>query len=82
MLEILSLLSIHLSKVAKQLVGAILLLITIKGGETVDLSESQKEYTIEIRMTWHEFLLLIIHDVIILIAIILVVRLVKHVYRL
>ena len=53
------------SKVAKQLAGAISLLNTIRGGETVDLSESQKEYAIKIRMTWHEILMLIINEVII-----------------
>ena len=71
------------SKVAKLLLaGAIALLSTIKGRETVDLSESQKEFTIRIRMTWHEILVLIIYEMIILIAIILVVELVKDVYRL
>ena len=49
---------------------------------TLDLSESKKIYTIKLRLTWHELLILIIYEVIILIVIILVVRLVKHVYRL
>ena len=70
------------SKVAKQLAGAISLLNVIRKGETVDLSESPKEYISKIRITKHEILILLTHEVIILIAIILVVRLVKHVYRL
>ena len=70
------------SKVAKQLTGAILLLNTIRGGETTYVSEIQKECTVKIRMTWHVILILITYKVIILVAIILVVRLVKHIYRL
>ena len=48
----------------------------------VDLSESQKECTIKIGMIWYENFIIIIYEVIILIAIILVVKLFKHVYRL
>ena len=54
----------------------------MRRGKTVDLSESPKEYTITIRMTWYEIFILIRYKVIILIAIVLVVRLVDHVYRL
>ena len=46
------------------------------------LRENQKECTINIRMTWQEIFILTIYKVIILIAKVLVVRLVKHVYRL
>ena len=37
--------STSVGKVAKQPAGAIPCLNTIRGGETVDLSETQKEYT-------------------------------------
>ena len=60
------------SKVAKHLGGAISLVNTVRGGETVDLSESQKELTIKITVAWHNILMLIIYEVIILIAIVLV----------
>ena len=62
-------------KVAKQLPGAISLLNSIRGQGTVDVSESLKEYTFNIKFIWHETLILIIYEVIILIAIVLVVRL-------
>ena len=67
------------SKVTKQLARAISLLCTIKGAETTDLNDCQKEYIIKIGITWHEIMILIINEVIILIAIVFV-RLVKHVY--
>ena len=70
------------SKVTKQLTGAISLLSTIRGAETTDLNDCQKEYITKIGITWHEIMTLIIYEVIILIAIILVVKLVKHVHRL
>ena len=70
------------SKVTKQLTGVISLLNTIRGAETTDLTDCQKEYVIKIGITWHEIMILIIYEVIILIAIVLIVRLVKHVYRL
>ena len=70
------------SKVTKQLAGAISLLSTIRGAETIDLNDCQKEYIIKKRITWHEIMILIIYEVIILIAIVLIVRLVKHVIRL
>ena len=69
-------------KVTKQLTGAISLLITIGGAEKTDLNDCQNEYVIKIGITWHEIMILIIHEVIILIAIVLIVRLVEHVYRL
>ena len=62
--------------------GAISLLNTIRGEETTDLNYCQKEYIIKIGITWHEIMILIIYEVIILIAIVLVVKLVKHVNRL
>ena len=46
------------SKVTKQLTGAISLLNTIRGAETTDLNDCQKEYII--RITWHEIMILII----------------------
>ena len=70
------------SKVTKQLTGALTLLNTIRGAETTDLNECQKDYIFKIGKTWHEFMILIIYKVIILIAIIVVVKLVKHVHRL
>ena len=69
------------SKVTKQLTGAISLLNTIRGAETTVLNDCQKEYTIKIGITWHE-IILFIYEVIIFIAIVLVVQLVKHVHRL
>ena len=70
------------SKVTKQLTGAITLVNTIRGAETTDLNDCQKDYIIKIGITWHEIMILIIYEVIILIAIVLVVKLVKHVHRL
>ena len=70
------------SKVTKQLTGAISLLSTIRGAEATDLNDCQKEYIIKVGITWNEIMILIIYEVIILIAIVLIVRLVKHVYRL
>ena len=70
------------SKVTKQLTAAITLLNTIRGAETTDLNDCQKEYIIKIGITWHDIVILIIYEVIILIAIVLVVKLVKHVHRL
>ena len=70
------------SKVTKQLTGAITVLNTIRGAETTDLNDCQKEYIIRIGLTWHGIMILIIYEVIILIAIVLVVKLVKHIHRL
>ena len=70
------------SKVTKQLTGAITLLNTIRGAESTDLNECQKDYIINIGLTWHEILILVIYEVIILIVIVLVVKLVKHIHRL
>ena len=72
------------SKVTKQLTGAVTLLNAIRGAETTDLNdcECQREYVIKIGITWHEIMILIIYEVIILIAIVLAVKLVKHVHRL
>ena len=47
-----------ISKVAKQIVGVISLLNAVRGGESVSLSVSQKEYTNKIRITWHVILIL------------------------
>ena len=66
------------SKVTKQLTGAMTLLNTIKGTEMTDLNDCQKDYIIKIGITWHEIMILIIYEVIILIAIVLIVQLVKH----
>ena len=70
------------SKVTKQLTGAITLLNTIRGAESTDCNDCQKEYLIKIGITWHEIMILTIYEVIILFAIVLVVKLVKHVHRL
>ena len=40
------------SKATKQLTGAMSLLNTIRGAETTDLNECQKEYIIKIGITW------------------------------
>ena len=80
--NIITTINTSVTKVTKQLTGAISLLNTIRVGETTDLNDYQKEYIIKIGITWHEIMLLIIYEVIILTAIILVVKLVKHVYRL
>ena len=70
------------SKVTKQLTGATTLLNTIRGVESTDLNECQENYIIKIGLTWHEILILIIYEVIILMVIVLVVKLVKHIHRL
>ena len=70
------------SKGTKQLTGAITLLNTIRGAESTDLNECQKDYIIKIGITWHEILILVIYEVIILIVIVLVVKLVKCIHRL
>ena len=70
------------SRVTKQLTGAITLLNTIRGAESIDLNECQEIYVIKIGLTWHEILILVIYEVIILMVIVLIVKLVKHVHRL
>ena len=70
------------SKVTKQLTGAITLLNTIRGIESTDLNEFQKNYIIKIGLTWHEILILVIYEVIILMVIVLATKLVKHIHRL
>ena len=42
------------SKVTKQLTGAITLLNTIRGAESTDLNECKQDYIIKIGITWHE----------------------------
>ena len=75
------------SKVTKQLTGAITPLNSLKGAESIgaesiDLKECQKDYIIKVELTWHDILILVIYEVIILIFIVLVVKLVKHIHRL
>ena len=70
------------SKVAKQIAGAISLLDIIRGGETASLNDCQEEYMIKIKITWHKILVLNIYEVIILVFLVLVVRLAKNVHRL
>ena len=70
------------SKITKQLTGAITLLNTIRGAESTDLNEFQKDYIFKIGITLHEILILVLYEVIILIFIVLVVKLVKHIHRL
>ena len=53
-----------------------------RGAETTNLNDCQKEYIIKIGITWHDIMILIIYEIIILITIVSIVRLVKHVYRL
>ena len=71
-----------MSKVTKQLTRAITLLNTIRGAESTDLNECQKEFIINIGLTWHEIYIFVVYKVIILIVIVLVVKLVKHIHRL
>ena len=70
--------STAVTKVTTQLGGAISLLNTIRGVESANPSECQEDYTIP----WYGIMILMIYEVIILIAICLVVRLIKHVHRL
>ena len=49
------------SKVTKQLTGAITLLNIIRGAESTDLNECQKDNIIKIGITWHEILILVIY---------------------
>ena len=70
------------SKVTKQLTGAITLLNTIRGVESTDPNECQENYIIKIGLTWHEILILVIYKVITLMVMVLVVKLVKHIHRL
>ena len=70
------------SRVTKQLTGSITLLNTIRGAESTDLNECQENYIIKIGLTWHEILMLVIYEVIILMVIVLIAKLVKHVHRL
>ena len=70
------------SKVTKQPTGTITLLNTIRGVQSTDLNECQKNYIIKIGISWHEILILVLYEVIILIVIVLVVKLVKHIHRL
>ena len=72
----------YVSKVTKQLTGAISFLNTIRGVESTDLNECQENYIIKIGLTWHEILILVIYEVIILMVIVLVVKLVKLIHRL
>ena len=60
----------YVSKVTKQLTGAISLLNTIRGTETTDLNDGQKEHIIKIGITWHEIMILIRYEIIILIVIV------------
>ena len=61
------------SKVAKQLIEDISLLISIREGDTLDINESENECTIKIGMIQHKLLIEIIHEVIIMLAIVLAV---------
>ena len=53
--------NISVSKVTKQLAGALTLLNTIRGAETTDLNDCQKDYIIKIVITWQEIMILIIY---------------------
>ena len=50
------------SKVTEQLTGTISFLNMIRGAETTDLNDYQKEYVIKIGITWHEIMILIIYE--------------------
>ena len=70
------------SRVTKQLTGSITLLNTIRGAESTDLNECQENYIIKIGLTWHEILMLVIHEVIILMVIVLIANWLKNVHSL
>ena len=63
------------SKVTKQLTGSITLLNSLRGAESTDLNECQKDYVVKVGLTWHDILILVIYEVIILIVIVLLVKL-------
>ena len=69
-------------KVTKQLTGAITLLNTIIGAESTVHNDCQKDYLINIGITCHDILILVIYEVIILIVIVLIVKLIRHIHRL
>ena len=52
------------SRVTKQLTGALTLLNTIRGAESPNLNECQEKYIIKGGLTWHEILILVIYEVI------------------
>ena len=64
------------SKVTKQLTGAMTLLNSLRGAESTDLNECQKDFIVKVELTWHDILILVIYEVIILMVIVLVVKLV------
>ena len=70
------------SRVTKQLTGALTLLNSLRGAESTDLNECQKDFIVKVELTWHDILILVIYEVIILMVIVLVVKLVKHIHRL
>ena len=70
------------SKVTKQLTGAMTLLNSLRGAESTDLNECQKDFIVKVELTWHDILILVIYEVIILMVIVLVVKLVKHIHKL
>ena len=70
------------SKVTKQLTGAMTLLNSLRGAESTDLNECQKDFIVKVELIWHDILILVIYEVIILMVIVLVVKLVKHIHRL
>ena len=70
------------SRVTKQLTGAITLLNSLRGAELTDLNECQKDFIVKVELTWHDILILVIYEVIILMVIVLVVKLVKHIHKL
>ena len=70
------------SRVTKQLTGAITLLNSLRGAESTDLNECQKDFIVKVELTWHDILILVMYEVIILMVIVLVVKLVKHIHKL
>ena len=69
------------SKVTKQLTGAMTLLNSLRGAEPTDLNEWKKDYIVKVKLTWLDILMLVIYVVIILMVIVLVVKLVKHIHK-
>ena len=67
-----------LGKVVKQLARAISVLYLKRGRDAVDINESPNECTITIGMTWHDVLIIIIYECIIMVVIMLVVKLFQH----
>ena len=70
------------SRVTKQLSGAMALLNSLRGAESTDLNECQENYVIKVELTWHDILILVVYEVVVLVVMVLIVGLVENVHRL